>query len=102
MRPPTAPSPNSTTSAPIQTIAGVPYETEDPSWAIGRALQAAGRSDPELLRGYVEVASLLARANEVLARPGVLERVLAVAESPVEPAPGPSRAELLQLVGAAS
>jgi flavin-dependent dehydrogenase len=83
-------------------IAGVPYETEDPSWAIGKALQAAGRSDPELLRGYVEIAGLLARAKEVLARPGVLKKVRVVAATPAEPAPGPSRAELVELIGAAS
>jgi 2-polyprenyl-6-methoxyphenol hydroxylase-like FAD-dependent oxidoreductase len=83
-------------------IAGVPYETEDPSWAIGKALQEAGRGDPELLRGYVEIAGLLARAKEVLARPGVLKKVLVVAATPAEPAPGPSRAELVELIGAAS
>jgi hypothetical protein len=81
-------------------IAGVPYETEDPGWAIGRAWEAAVGGDAELLRGYLEVIGLLARAGEVLARPGVLEKVLAAAEAPVEPLPGPSRAELVELVGA--
>ena len=83
-------------------IAGVPYETEDPGWAIGKALEAAGGSDPELLRGFVEIATLLARPDEVLARPGVLDKVLAAAETPAEPPPGPSRAELVEIVGAAS
>ena len=40
--------------------------------------------------------------SEVLARPGVLDKVLAAAETPAEPPPGPSRAELVELVGAAS
>ena len=31
------------------------------------------RSDPDLLRGFVEIAGLLARADEVLARPGVFD-----------------------------
>ncbi len=81
-------------------IAGVPYEPEDAGWAIGRAWEAAGGSDPDLLRGYVEVISLLARADEVLARPGMLERVLAAAETPAQPLPGPSRGHLLELIGA--
>jgi 2-polyprenyl-6-methoxyphenol hydroxylase-like FAD-dependent oxidoreductase len=83
-------------------IAGVPYETDDPAWAIGRALEAAGSSDPELLRGFLEIAGLLTQANEVLGRPGVLDKVLAAAETPAPPRPGPSRAELLELVAAAS
>ncbi|MFI5044962.1 MAG: FAD-dependent oxidoreductase, partial [Acidimicrobiales bacterium] len=80
-------------------IAGVPYETDDPGWGIGQAL--AGSSDPELLRGFVEIAGLLARPGEVLARPGVFDKVLQAAEKPAEPSPGPSRAELVDLVGAA-
>ena len=80
----------------------MPYETEDPGWAIAKALPAAGQSDPELLRGSVEIIALFSRAIEVLARPGVLEKVLEVAKSPQEPAPGPSRAELVELVGAAT
>jgi 2-polyprenyl-6-methoxyphenol hydroxylase-like FAD-dependent oxidoreductase len=83
-------------------IAGVPYETDDPSWAIGRGLAAASGSDPGVLRGFVEITGLLARPDEVLARPGVLDKVLAAAELPAKPAPGPSRAELLQIVGAPS
>jgi 2-polyprenyl-6-methoxyphenol hydroxylase-like FAD-dependent oxidoreductase len=83
-------------------IAGVPYETADPAWAIGTALDAAAGSDPELLRATVEVASLLTRPDEVLARPGVLEKVLAAGNTPREPPPGPSRAELVELIGAAS
>jgi hypothetical protein len=83
-------------------IAGVPYETEDPGWALEAALAAAGGTDPELLRAFVEIVSLLARKDEVLARPGVLDKVKAAAETPTEPPPGPSRAELLELIGAGS
>lgn len=83
-------------------VAGIPYETDDPSWAIGQAFGAAAGSDPDLLRGFLEVASLLSRAEEVMARPGLLDKVLASAGAPPEPPPGPSRKELLELVGAAS
>lgn len=83
-------------------IAGVPYETDDPSWAIGQALGAAAGTDPDLLRGVVEIAGLLARTDEVLARPGVLEKVQVAAGTPAGPGPGPSRAELVELIGAGS
>lgn len=82
-------------------IAGVPYETDDPGWAIARAMEAASSTDPDLLRHFVEIGSLLARADEVLARPGVFEKVLAAAETPIAPLPGPSRSELVDLIGAA-
>ncbi len=82
-------------------MAGVPYETDDPNWAIGQAMGVAAASDPDVLRGYVDVISLLARPDDVLHRPGVLEKVLAVADTPAEPLPGPSRTELIDLVRSA-
>jgi flavin-dependent dehydrogenase len=78
-------------------IAGVPYETDDPAWLLGQALANAARKDPELLRGYLEIVSLLARGVDVLARPGVAERALELGAAG-EPFPGPTRAELLALV----
>ena len=79
----------------------MPYETDDPAWAIGQAMEAAAGSDPDVLRGFIDIASLLARPDEVLHRPGLLDRVLAAAETPAEPLPGPSRAELVELVRSA-
>ena len=52
--------------------------------------------DPGVLRGFIEVASLLELAVDVLARPGVAERAVALADP--APPPGPDRAELLTLV----
>jgi hypothetical protein len=79
-------------------IAGVPYETDDPAWAIGRAMEQAAGQDPEVLRAYIDIAGLIARAGDVLARPGILDRVLELAATPAEPLPGPSRTELVDLV----
>jgi len=79
-------------------IAGVPYETDDPAWLLGQALANATAKDPELLRGYLEIVSLLARGVDVLSRPGVAERALQLGAEG-EPLPGPTRAELLALVG---
>lgn len=81
-------------------IAGVPYETADEQWAITRTLERAAGSDPELLRGMLDVASLFARTDEVLARPGILDKVSAAAEQAAAPPLGPTRGELLALVGA--
>ncbi len=81
-------------------IAGLPYESDDPAWAISQAMQAAAGQDPDIFRGVIEIASLLARPDEVLARPGLLDRVLELSQaSTPEPPPGPSRGELLDLVG---
>jgi hypothetical protein len=80
-------------------IAGVPYETEDPAWNLGQALRGAGASDPELLRAGISVASLLTRGVDVFARPGALDKLLAL--GPPEPPPGPSRKELVGIVGGA-
>src|SRR5262249_31926461 len=80
-------------------IAGVPYEPDDPGWKLGRRLQAGGGADPYLLRGLLQIASLIATPEEVFAENGMIERALRVG-GPLEdtPAPGPSRAELLATV----
>lgn len=78
-------------------IEGVPYETDDPAWLLGQALGRAAGKDPDLLRGALEVAFMLARGGDVLARPGVAERALELGAD-AEPLPGPSRTELLALL----
>lgn len=78
-------------------IAGVPYETDDPAWLLGEALQRNAAGDPDLLRAMVTIRSLLERSAEVLARPGLAEKVMSL--DPAEPPPGPSRGELVGLVG---
>jgi hypothetical protein len=77
-------------------IEGVPYETDDPAWLHGEALRRSGPSDPDLLRAGVAIRSLLVRSADVLARPGLVEKAMSLI--PPEPAPGPSRAELVALV----
>jgi 2-polyprenyl-6-methoxyphenol hydroxylase-like FAD-dependent oxidoreductase len=79
-------------------IEGRPYETDDPGWAQGQALAASIMAGPDLLRGFIEVASLLDTGAGVLARPGLAERALALADP--TPLPGPDRTQLLALVGA--
>lgn len=79
-------------------IEGRPYETEDPGWLLGSALANSVTKDPELLRGFISVALLLERGVDVLSRPGVAEKAIALADD--SPPPGPDRDELLRLVGA--
>jgi 2-polyprenyl-6-methoxyphenol hydroxylase-like FAD-dependent oxidoreductase len=79
-------------------IEGRPYETDDPGWLLGDAMEKSVMRDPDLFRGFMEVVSLLERGVDVLSRPGLAERAIALADP--TPLPGPDRAELLSLVGA--
>ncbi len=56
--------------------------------------------DTELFLANLEIASVLALPSEVLARPGIVNRIIELAAShePVTP-PGPTRAELVRLLG---
>lgn len=77
-------------------IAGRPYHPDDQRWLISKALFAASLADPDLTRAYSAVASFIATPEEVLASPGVLDRVIALGmNAPQYPLPGPSRGELL-------
>jgi 2-polyprenyl-6-methoxyphenol hydroxylase-like FAD-dependent oxidoreductase len=78
-------------------IEGRPYETEDPSWLLGTALEKSVMKDADLFRGYLDIVSLLDRGIDVMSRPGFAERAIALADP--TPLPGPDRAGLLSLVG---
>jgi 2-polyprenyl-6-methoxyphenol hydroxylase-like FAD-dependent oxidoreductase len=82
-------------------ICGQPYEPDDIAWQLGQCLLAGAGADPELLRAALRVAAVLARGDEVLAEPGLADRALAVG-GPLraEPAPGPTRRQLLATIGA--
>jgi 2-polyprenyl-6-methoxyphenol hydroxylase-like FAD-dependent oxidoreductase len=82
-------------------IAGVPYEPDDPAFAIGQAMQATATQDADIFRAGVDIASLLARPDEVMARPGLLDRIIELSQATtLEPLPGPSRTELLDIIQA--
>jgi 2-polyprenyl-6-methoxyphenol hydroxylase-like FAD-dependent oxidoreductase len=66
---------------------------------LGRALDAAAPHDPEVFRGMLEIVGCLTLPNEVFGRPGMVDRVVELAEEhPPIQWPGPSRDELLKLV----
>lgn len=78
-------------------IAGRPYETDDPGWRFGQALAAAAGRDPDLLRAMMDLASLYQRGSDLFARPELRDRLRAV--GPGEPPPGPTRVELVDIIG---
>ena len=79
-------------------IAGVQYQTDDVGWQLGQALAAATTKSPEALRDFLDIVGLNARGVDVLARPGAAARAIELGAD-AEPTPGPSRAELLAIVG---
>ncbi len=76
---------------------GVDYVNDDPGYLLGQALANGVGRHPDLLRGYLEVANLLARGADVLSRPGMAE--LAIEHGAAAPPPGPGRHDLLELLG---
>jgi flavin-dependent dehydrogenase len=80
-------------------IAGRAYETEDPAWAISKAMNAGAGRDPEVLRAQLRIAGLLASPEDVVAEPGTLDRILAAGgDGPRYPLPGADRGTLLATV----
>jgi len=75
-----------------------PQPTDRPA-RIAKALLVATMYDADLFRVSTEFRSMLALPQEVMARPGVLDRIMEVAgtHEAVTP-PGPSREELLHMV----
>lgn len=74
----------------------VPYETDDPGWAMTRALTAAAAVDPDAVRVGTSIGSLLATSAQLFADRAVAGRIMALgAGAPQYPLPGPDRAGLL-------
>jgi 2-polyprenyl-6-methoxyphenol hydroxylase-like FAD-dependent oxidoreductase len=83
-------------------IAGAAYRPDDQRWATTKAMFAASLHDPDLTRDFASIAALLATPDQVLARPGTVERVWALGgNAPQYPLPGPSRTDLLAAIGVA-
>jgi 2-polyprenyl-6-methoxyphenol hydroxylase-like FAD-dependent oxidoreductase len=80
-------------------IDGREYQTDDPGWALGQCLQAGAGSDPDLLRGSLRIAGVIATGAEVLSAPGIADKAIAIGGPLVdERAPGPSRPQLTAIV----
>lgn len=83
-------------------VAGETYQTSDANWTMSKALYAAAQQDPDVLRAYVSVVSMLCTPPEALAAPGLVGKVLTLgAGAPQYPTPGPDRAELVSAIAGA-
>jgi 2-polyprenyl-6-methoxyphenol hydroxylase-like FAD-dependent oxidoreductase len=79
--------------------AGTPYRTDDPRWAFSLATFAAGQADADIARTYQSLTALLATPDDLLARPGLAEKIIRLGgHAPNYPLPGPRRRELLAAV----
>ncbi|WAZ26708.1 FAD-dependent oxidoreductase [Streptomyces cinnabarinus] len=82
-------------------IRGERYTTDDDDWNLRSMLDAVRLRDPHVLRSYAEVGCMLAGPAEVLARPGLVERIIELgANAPRYPYPGPDRTQLLEIIEA--
>lgn len=71
----------------------------DDAAAMGRALMVAMAYDPEAYRAFMDIIGVINLPQDVLSRPGLTERITAIAESePPLQIPGPTRQELMDLV----
>jgi 2-polyprenyl-6-methoxyphenol hydroxylase-like FAD-dependent oxidoreductase len=72
-----------------------PFEA-DPEYDLTRSMMSASMKDPEVLRAFVAVASVLELPSEVLADPGVLDKVrrLGGGWREEDELPGPNREQL--------
>lgn len=76
---------------------GTPTPTD--AERISDVMQAAVMLDPVITRGFGEIFSCMSTSDEVMARPGFLQRVIDCADKvSSDRAPGPDRQELLELV----
>ena len=73
---------------------------DDPATVLGAALARAMPHDANIFRAFSEIAGCLTLPGVVFKRPGFADRVLEVAGAhEVTPPLGPTRDELLRLIG---
>jgi flavin-dependent dehydrogenase len=82
-------------------IAGRPAPAppeNDPGATVQRAFPVAMAYDADVFRAFLEIVSVQTLPSAVMARPGMIERIMAAAERGPLPIPAPNREELLDLV----
>ncbi len=79
---------------------GTEYHPDDPLYEVSRAMQASVVQDPDLLRAALDVGFVLEQPDVVAARPGLLERAVALGgDWRSRPPLGPDREALLAMAG---
>jgi 2-polyprenyl-6-methoxyphenol hydroxylase-like FAD-dependent oxidoreductase len=71
---------------------------DDPMAKMQRAFMAGAGQDPELARAFFEMMSILALPHEIMARPGMFEKVASYADAELPRPGGPTRADLAALL----
>ncbi len=81
-------------------VAGRPAPSPaDDAAAVRRALTVSMAYDPEAYRAFMDIVGVIDLPQGVFARPGLVDRILAIAGSePPLQVPGPTREELRELV----
>jgi 2-polyprenyl-6-methoxyphenol hydroxylase-like FAD-dependent oxidoreductase len=80
-------------------IRGEDYDPGDPAYELGKAMEVASGQDGDVLRGFARIAGVIERAEEVLADPALVEKVVTLgADWRSAPTLAPSRPDLLGLV----
>ncbi len=78
---------------------GKTYDPGDPAYEMAQALASAAPKDPELFREFMKVVGVIANADDVMAQPGVFEKVVELgANWRDDPSLAPTREELLAIV----
>jgi 2-polyprenyl-6-methoxyphenol hydroxylase-like FAD-dependent oxidoreductase len=80
-------------------LEGKAYEPDDPGYEMSQALSSAGAKDPDVFRALLETLGVLSYTDEVLARPGMAQKVRELGGGwRDEPTFAPTREELLAIV----
>jgi len=77
-----------------------PAVPDDPIRQMQAAFVAASAYDPDVARAFLEVMACLALPQELMARPGLAEKVIAFAGAAIPEPQAPTRSEVLQLIAA--
>lgn len=73
---------------------------DNPAMQMQAAFGTAAAYDPDVARAFLEMMACLTQPKDLVSRPGLVEKILEVSSTrPPPQAAGPSRQELLELVG---
>jgi 2-polyprenyl-6-methoxyphenol hydroxylase-like FAD-dependent oxidoreductase len=84
-------------------IEGKEYDPGDPEFEITQALQHAALQDPDILRAFLKIAGVLELPADVLAAPGIFEKVAELGagwRAAQAEMPAPNREQLVAIVAA--
>ncbi len=77
---------------------GVTYEPDDPAYEMTGALAAASSRDPDVLRGFLDIVGVLDLPGDVMARPGMFEKIIEFgADWRTQEPIGPNRDQLVAM-----